>query len=303
MTHAGVLQDSPRAKSQRHRMTSPYRGRRVSLATRHGKERAVARPFRRALGLEVVVPPELDTDALGAFTGECPRQGTALETCLRKAHLGMAATGLPLGIANEGSFGPHPFVPFIPAGIEVMSFIDAERELVITETILAERTNYGHREARCVADLQAWLPTVGFPSHGLIVRTTLDGPGAVIGKGITSIDRLIAAMVQARAQSDTGRAWVEADMRAHFNPTRMASIRRLAFRLARRIGSACPACAAPGWGPIGTLDGLPCEECGEPSTLVRCERLACTVCAHREERPRRDGLQTASARYCPQCNP
>ncbi len=279
-----------------------YLDRQVSLATKHGKERAIARPFRRAVGLNVVVP-ELDTDALGTFSGEVQRQGSALDTCLCKARLGMAATGLPLGIANEGSFGPHPAIGFIPAGIEVMAFVDDERDIVITETLLTERTNYGHREARNIEDLTEWLPIVGFPSHALIVRTNVNGPGAPIEKGIVSPDRLRVAIGLAAAQSDEGIAWVEPDMRAHFNPTRMTTIRQLAFRLARRVATECPACAAPGWGRIGVIDGLPCELCGEPTTMIRADLLGCAACAHREERSRRDNLERASARHCPQCNP
>lgn len=281
---------------------SLYLDREVSLATKHGKERAIARPLRRAVGLNVVVP-ELDTDALGTFSGEVQRQGSALETCLRKARLGMAATDLPLGIANEGSFGPHPSLGFIAAGIEIMTFVDDERNLVITETLLTERTNYGHREARSIEDLTQWLPIVGFPSHALIVRTRVNGPGAPIEKGIVSPDRLKAAIRLAAAKSDEGIAWVEPDMRAHFNPTRMTTIRQLAFRLARRVATECPACAAPGWGRIGVIQGLPCELCSEPTTMIRADLLGCAACAHREERPHRGSLEKASAQHCPQCNP
>ena len=88
-----------------------YCERTASLATKHAKERAIARPFRFALGLEVSAPPDLDTDTLGTFTGEVPREGTPLEVCERKARLGMKVTGRSLGLASEGSFGPHPVIP------------------------------------------------------------------------------------------------------------------------------------------------------------------------------------------------
>lgn len=81
--------------------------RQASLATKHSKERAIARPLRFALGLDIAATPDLDTDLLGTFSGEVPRVGTALEVCKRKARLGMAGTGLPFGLASEGSFGPH----------------------------------------------------------------------------------------------------------------------------------------------------------------------------------------------------
>jgi len=282
---------------------SSYCKHQASLATKHGKERVIARPFRVALGLDVAATLDLDTDTLGSFSGEVPRIGTALEVCERKARLGMAATGRPFGLASEGSFGPHPFIPFIPAGIEIMTFVDDERGFVVSESLLAARTNYGHRETRNVGDLTDWLSAVGFPSHALIVRTKFDGPGAPVEKGIVSIDRLQAAIKLAAAASDDGVAWVEPDMRAHLNPTRMAAIRRLAFRLARRLATPCPACAAPGWGQTGTIKGLPCEHCYAPTEMVRFQVFSCVSCSHREDRPRMDGLARVSQQNCPECNP
>ncbi len=280
-----------------------YGERTVSLATKHAKEQAIARPFRFALGLEVLVPAGLDTDALGTFTGEIPREGTPLEICERKARLGMKITKLPFGLANEGSFGPHPFIPFIPAGVELMTFVDDERGFVLTESFICEKTNYGHCEARNIDELADWLPQAGFPTHALIVRTNRNGPGKPIAKGVTTAADLKAAMAEATARSDDGVAWVETDMRAHLNPTRMRSIRRLAFKLARRLATPCPSCSAPGWGQTVTTSGLPCSWCGTPTQMVRHEIFGCTVCDHREERSRRDGLQNAPPQNCPLCNP
>lgn len=282
---------------------SPYCSRQAVLATKHAKERAIARPFRVALGLELVATPDLDTDLLGTFSGEVPRVGAALDVCERKARLGMAVTGLPFGLASEGSFGPHPFFPFMPAGIEIMTFVDDERSFVLSESFLAERTNYAHREARSIDDLANWLPAIRFPSHALIVRTKSDGVGAPVEKGIVSIDRLRAAIARAAATSNDGVAWVETDMRAHLNPTRMATIRRLAFRLARRLATPCPACTAPGWGQTGTIPGLPCDFCGTPTEMVRYQIFSCVTCNHREGKPRPDSRTSTSQQHCPYCNP
>lgn len=280
-----------------------YCERTVSLATKHMKERAIARPFRFALGMDVLTPAGLDTDILGTFTGEVPRSGTPSEVCERKARLGMKMTGLPFGLASEGSFGAHPLIPFIPAGVEFMTFVDDERGFVLTENLLCENTNYGHCEARDMDDLTDWLSRTGFPSHGLIVRTNENGPGKPIAKGVTTAGDLKTAMAKAVTRSDNGAAWIEPDMRAHFNPTRMRSIRRLAFKLARRLATQCPSCEAPGWGRTGTVKGLPCELCRTPTDMVRHDVFGCAVCDHIEEKPRRDGLQEAPAQNCPFCNP
>lgn len=281
----------------------PYLGRQASLATRHAKEQAVALPMRFELGLELAVPPDLDTDALGTFCGEVARQGTPAQVSLRKARLGMAATGLPLGVANEGSFGPHPIMPCVATDLEMMTFVDDERGLVVTETLLSESTNYGHREARSADELTAWLTTVGFPSHALIVRPKSGAPGVPAEKGIVSIKQLESAVERMAGISPDAIAWVETDMRAHHNPTRMAVIQQLAFRLARRLATTCPACATPGWGRTGVVDGLPCELCDEATSMTRCEVFGCVVCAYREDRPRGDRRQTAPPQYCPECNP
>lgn len=275
----------------------------MSLATKHAKASACARPFRRLLGVELVVPAALDTDRLGTFTGEIPREGSPAEVCLRKARLGMAATGLPLGLASEGSFGPHPALPFVPADLELLTFVDDERGLVICERTLALRTNAGQREAGTVDELADWLAAVGFPGHALIVRPAAAVPGSPIAKGVTSIDALAAALRSASASSPTGLAIVETDMRAHHNPTRMAVIRGLAVRLARRLATLCPGCTAPGFGRTGEVVGLPCAWCGSPTDLIVREVWGCAVCPVVDERPRRDGLRAAEPQHCPVCNP
>jgi Kef-type K+ transport system membrane component KefB len=67
------------------------------------------------------------------------------------------------------------------------------------------------------------------------------------------VDRLKApgdvavALAACRRADSRGQVWLEADMRAHRNPTRMRSIRRVGVALARRLATPCPSCMAPGW--------------------------------------------------------
>lgn len=297
--------------------SSPYAGQRVALATRHGKQRVIGRALRHGLGAELVHLSDLDTDALGSFCGTVPRQGTALEACLAKAELALAHADTGLAIASEGSFGPHPAVPLLPVGLEVMVFLDRERGLTIHEQLQARRTNFAQRRVTletldaedASAALQRWLDAVGFPGHGLIVRAVADRLAAkqadatTIHKGIHSLDVLVAAIRRAAAEAPQGVVQLETDMRAHCNPTRMASIRALSFRLVRRIATLCPACRAPGWGLTDTLPGLPCAWCGEPTALTRAEIHGCLRCDHRQESPRADGLIQADPGQCPFCNP
>ncbi len=290
---------------------SPYAGRWVALATRHGKERVIGRALRHGLRAQLRHLSDIDTDQLGSFCGGVPRTLTPLEACRAKAELALTRSGLSLAIASEGSFGPHPAVPFLPAGLECMVFLDAERGLTISEELLARRTNFSHRwltESDALAsawpdDLLTWLAAVGFPSHGLLVRPGgSPHPCPAVAKGIQALPELRQAIRCAAAGGD-GRVLLETDMCAHRNPTRMASIRQLSFRLVRRMARLCPACAAPGWGLMGREPGLPCGWCGSPTERTLWEVFGCARCGERQRIPRPDGLREADPGQCPRCNP
>ncbi|WP_018406922.1 DUF6671 family protein [Methylocystis rosea] len=281
----------------------PYAARTAVIATMHRKEEAVAPALMSALGLIVTSTPGLDTDQLGTFSGEIPRNGTMLDVALRKARLGMSAAGVPLGLASEGSFGPHPAIPYIPAGMELLVFVNDERGIVVTESLITEKTNYDHLVISPGEASDAFLQKVGYPTHGLIVRPNEGEVASALAKGIVDPDRLRRAIETAAAVSSDGRARIETDMRAHFNPTRMRSLAILAERLAQRLARQCPACGAPGFGRTGSRAGLLCEACGTPTELVVAEILGCPACDYTEERLRGAGLQRAPAQHCPLCNP
>jgi hypothetical protein len=280
-----------------------YAGRQAALATMHGKEKAIAGPLLETLGLSLVIPPAVDTDLLGTFTGEVPRPGRIEETAIAKARMGMQATGLRIGIASEGSYGPHPQIPFVAAGIEIMVLVDDEHGIVVREKIIDENPVYDHAVAASMADIQPFLRRIDFPRHALIVRPNVADASAPIYKGIADAGQLADAIAHCANQSGDARAMVQTDMRAHMNPSRMHVIARLAAKLADRIATQCPDCETPGFGVTGVELGLPCKWCGGASTLVRREILECAACDHVEKRARPDGLTHADPAQCPSCNP
>ncbi len=282
----------------------PYRDREVVLSTKHGKERAIGPPLRARLGVHLRVPTDVDTDRLGTFTGEVARVGTPLQVAVRKARLGMAATGLPLGLANEGSFGPHPGMPFVPADHELLLFVDDELGIQVAVETLSAETNFAHADAATVGALGAdFLRQARFPSHGLIVRPNAGPEYAPLIKGITTAPALLDAVERCARASSDGLAHLETDMRAHMNPMRQAVLRALAKRMAQQLATRCPACATPGWGAVGVVRGLPCEVCGGETALVREEIHGCPRCEHRSRLPRGDGRRHADPGHCPWCNP
>lgn len=281
----------------------PYAGQRAILTTMHGKERVIARPLAVATGLTLDVTRDIDTDHLGTFAGERPRAADARTTALAKARLGIAATGVPIGVASEGSFAPHPVVPFVTADYELLAFVDTVRGFELVETVITAETNSAQCTAGEGAALDRWLAQVRFPSHAVLVRPRVAPPGVGVIKGITARASLEAAVAAARAASADGEAILETDMRAHCNPLRRRAIGRAATQLARRLACCCPRCAQPGFGRVDTVGGLPCAWCGTPTALVLEERWGCVGCPHVEARGRADGQTTADPASCPQCNP
>ena len=278
----------------------PYKSLRLGLATMHGKERAIAPPFRRVIGAEVVVAPNLDTDELGTFSGEVPRPDALVETALLKAEMVFRGSDVDCALASEGSYGPIDRVPLNPGGVEILAFIDRKRGIRLIETLTTHRTNWRLQrfEAGDPERLLA-LKGMGFPEFGVFVGCNSDMSHPV--KGLKTVDEVIAAMDREARRSEDGLAVLYSDMRAHRNPTRMKVLRALSWKLARRLATLCPACDAPGFGHIDSRRGLPCEGCGEPTHWIDFEIDGCAACGHAASRPRKDGRRTASRLSCKAC--
>jgi len=142
-----------------------------------------------------------------------------------------------------------------------------------------------------------------FPEHGLIVMGCVDekpAPGLALFKDV--VDHVALEEAIGKVVAKCGAAFVEADMRAHRNPTRMRAIERAARDLVRRFRSQCPSCAHPGFDVAERIAGLPCEWCGEPTLVIRSEVLTCQACDFRQERPATSAA-TAGPGRCESCNP
>jgi hypothetical protein len=274
---------------------------RAALGTMHGKAAAIAPPMAR-LGITLEVPDGLDTDRFGTFTNETPRLGTMDDAVRAKACAAIAATGLSVGIASEGAYGPHPWIPFLPIGREVLLWRNEETGHEVIERLTDEAPCYDNATVFSTDEAATFLASIGFPRTAVIVAP--GGPGAApLAKGLQDPEAVDDAIQRALNLSGTGGAFLQTDMRAHLNPRRMETIGRLAERLAARLGTGCPVCAAPGWGLLRVETGLPCSWCDGPTLLVRAEIHGCTLCGSEKSLPRTDGACTADPGHCPTCNP
>lgn len=281
----------------------PYDGARALLATMHGKEQVIAPLAARFLGLRVEAVQGLDTDAFGTFNREIARAGSPLDAARAKIAAAFAlAPDVPVALASEGSFGPHPQMPFCALNREIVVMIDRETGLELVGNHAALNTNFAHAVVADSASGRAFAAQAGFPAHGLIVlgvRGSRPAPDLALFKAIADETALAAAVEAAIAAS--GAAFVETDMRAHRNPRRMRAIKRAMIDLIRRARSRCPDCARPGFAMTERMSGLPCAWCAGPTRLTRAEVWGCLRCGYRNERP--VAKNAADPMHCEACNP
>lgn len=276
-----------------------YAGRRVALLTQHGKQALLAPVLDAALGCRVQHVSGYDTDRLGTFTRDVPRDGTQLEAARRKARIGMELSGLPIGLASEGSFGVDSTFGVLPWNVELLVWIDDELGIEVVGQAQAV-ARHATRRVREREEAHDFARQCGFPAHGLVVRPSSAGDPRH-RKDITDLAALDAAFDWAKGEAADGFVALEVDVRAHRNPTRQAVIARAAGDLAARLASQCPACDAPGFALARRERGLPCCDCGTPTGEVRAEVDACVRCGHETVRGRDVG--GADPAHCPSCNP
>ena len=137
-----------------------FSGRQIVIATKHGKEQVIAPRLTNELGLHCLVPEQFDTDLLGTFSGEVDRVDTPMETARKKCQMAMDLTSVDLAIASEGSFGPHPSIPFIPAHEEYMLLIDKKNKWEFVVRKLETKTNYRQITLDSTDSLRAFLSLI-----------------------------------------------------------------------------------------------------------------------------------------------
>lgn len=279
---------------------SLYAGCRVALLTQHGKENVIAPVRERGLGCAIEHVTGFDTDQLGTFTRETPRPGSQLDAARRKARKGIELSGLTVGLASEGSFGPDPYTSMLPWNLELLVWIDDK--LGIEAVGIAQgAARSGHLQSGDWAEVEAFAAREGFPQHHLVLRP--EGPDDLrIHKGIADHERLKACVDECLALALNRQVFAETDFRAYANPSRMRHIEQATGDLLARLQSACLACDTPGYGVTERQVGLPCAACGLPTTTYRSEVWTCARCQHREVRARTDCI-AAEPRHCSQCNP
>ena len=277
-----------------------FKERRLLIATRHQKEKVIVPPLEMELGVKCFVPENFDTDVLGTFTGEVERKDDPITTARNKCLLAMELYNCDLGIASEGSFGPHPSMFFVHADDEIILFIDKENDLEIIARELSTGTNFNGEEIKTEKQLKDFAERAKFPTHGLIVRKAKEDFTEII-KGITDWEQLSTTFNQFLEKYSV--VYVETDMRAMYNPSRMLVIEKATQKLIDKIKSCCPQCNTPGFGITEARSGLPCNLCGSPTRSTLSYIYNCNKCSFTKEEMYPHKKFKEEPAYCDYCNP
>jgi hypothetical protein len=277
-----------------------FSNRNASVLTKHGKELVLKEVLGPATEIEISLTNAYDTDLLGSFTLETPRYGSQLDAARKKAQIGMELLGTDLGLASEGTFVADPYAGMLAWNNELVILIDQRNQLEITGFSGAPAQN-AHSYVSHWEELEKFAHAALFPSHQLVVKPTDEYHPKSI-KNISNMTQLREAFEWAKTHSSKGIVYVENDLRAFANPTRMENIRLATIDLANKMNSLCPACQTPGYWIKDVQRGLPCNACGMPTNQEIAKIWGCLKCTHTEKEGVKV-LRFANPSQCKHCNP
>ncbi|MFN5183391.1 MAG: DUF6671 family protein [Bacteroidota bacterium] len=277
-----------------------FEGRELTIATMHGKELVIAPVVKEYLEVNTIIQKNLNTDSLGTFSGEIERKDDALTTLRKKCMMALEVSGGDLVIGNEGSFGPHPSLFFVAANEEMMMLIDTKNNIEIVAKEISTKTNFAGEEIKSEKALKDFAKRVGFPDHGIILKERKEAASGIF-KGIRDWETLTHGFRS--IYKTNGKVYVETDMRAMHNPTRMEVIKSCSIKLMENISSVCTKCSWPGFVVKDVVSGLPCEICNMPTRSTLKHIYKCSKCAFVEERLFPNSREKEDAMYCDFCNP
>ncbi len=277
-----------------------FKNRELVLASMHSKEIVMQPILEKRLGVSVIIPKGINTDKLGTFSGEVERKDDPLTTLRNKCLMAMEMTNSNLAVASEGSFGVHPSAFFAHADDELVMLLDTKHNLEVVARELTLETNFNGSSIESEKQLKDFANKALFPSHKLILRNGENKKDKLV-KGIGDWEILIKCYNE--IIDEYGQVYIETDMRAMHNPTRMRVIAKATSNLIDKLSSLCPECQTPGFSVTKVLPGLPCQLCDQPTRSTLAHISTCAHCQYSSERKYPNEKKQEDPMYCDHCNP
>ncbi len=122
-------------------------------------------------------------------------------------------------------------------------------------------------------------------------------------KGITSEIKLKETVEKILKLPLNNRVFIETDMRAHLNPTRMKVIQAATLDLVQTINRRCLECGTPGMKYVRNNTGLICSACGLKTDNTLSITYECQRCHAIVDEMYPYGIKVSDPANCQWCNP
>lgn len=215
---------------------SPYAGKVVILNSNEAKSIAIGPPLWERLRmstLEYVSNWGEDNSSIYDVYREEDLVSLARQQCdVVIERLGNKAEYI---IATEGAILQDSTMPSPRQHLEVIYFIDRPHGFHLHLSRSSTITNYERGEMNSLEDLFAFAKRVQFPSQSLLIGPNGSSNVDASLMQVNHYDDLVGAFIASMKLSPVQSVWVETDMRAWANPSRMQVIRELSASLALQL--------------------------------------------------------------------
>lgn len=271
------------------------------IATLHKKEEIIQPLLEQHLWIKWKVSA-INTDTFGTFTREVKRKWDMLQAARAKIFLALKETGWDLWVASEGSFWMHYGLPFVQSNFEIVVFYDKKNDIEIVWHFLSPNTNLNWEKISSSEDGKIFAQKIWFPSHGVILRIS-EKLNFFIYKDFHTFEELDEKMKQLFSIPFLKNIYIETDMRAHKNPTRMQNIKCAVKNLIKNAQSTCEKCGMPWFVVTHTEGWLECSECLAPTHIPKYEVFTCKKCDFQKKQLITQYWKYANVSECSICNP
>lgn len=277
-----------------------FKGKKVVIATKHHKQDVIAPILERELHVTCFTPDNFDTNKFGTFTRTKKRKKTQLQTAIQKAKeaLKISETEAEIAIASEGSFSNSESA-FIQTNLELVLLYYPKFNLTVYGVHSAHSPNLRGEYAFSTQEALNIATQFDFPNHGIVLRTKPNSR-KILTEEITNISQLESYLQNHFLKNK--KIFIETDMRAHRNPSRMQNIKLATKNLLQKLKTHCPNCNLPGYGVTNYQKGLPCQICHRPTSQKMSQISSCSACNFTQANIIDPKLK-ADPSYCSFCNP
>lgn len=283
-------------------MINYFKNRKLVIATMHKKENIIKPILEKKLWVNCILLKDFNTDIFWTFTRDIKRTWSMIDAARLKINKALDLSWFDLGISSEWSFWLHNSMPFTNSNFELTLLIDRKNNFEIIWYNLSSDTNLNWKYVSSIKEAFDTAKKWWFPEHWIIVRLN-EKSRLFINKGINNKSDLEKWISKILSLPFVKKVYIETDMRAFKNPTRMKNIKLSIIDLLKNINSFCPTCSTP-WFCINDIEiWLPCWDCLSPTNMPTYEIYTCNKCGFIKKNKIKKYGKYADPWNCINCNP